>query len=563
MQKAILYTTATLNGSWFLATIDCAIWLSEKNSVNEIHVISYPINKCLNPFQYLLKLKNFLHYWKKLWKKIWKNNNVSYEFEKLILDENDELHKFMTSRINEFSINYKNIDIRFTQMPISFNKFHLSEIFSNIKSTIAIYKKYFTKNKLYHKKYLEFKSENCYLGLHILSEAMRSDYRSFGSIFNADAGILTAIYKFVMTKKIIHTIPTNVSCSTYVCGPDQEYTYGVFSQLMSKRGARFIEMVSEQEPFVIQENLDLYYKRPAIKAYPCEHDQSTLASLMDSYFHDRVTAPWKVFPYMDLLKGTKQKPAPSFTRDTSKLTVVIYLHSFTDAQYVFGHDGYHDLEDWTISTVKALYSNQKVGKIIVKPHPGIDPVYHPGDVIANRRLRKRLTIYGYKVIWADYHFNTQQLINIGKCLAITHHGSVAEEASYLGIPLIASAYGPWGTNYSFGHFWSDKDKYETLLRTLDVNDIAISADHQKSLFEYVKDKNFSSIKPHSFDESSTWLSFLSHFGVSKHHEFSVNMEEIKVILLNINQDDGRFKSYLTDRLSKIKFLCSYKSDFDN
>ena len=72
MQKVILYTPAILNGSWFLATIDCAIWLSEKNSVNEIHVISYPINKYLNPFQYLLKLKNFLHYWKKLWK----SNNV-------------------------------------------------------------------------------------------------------------------------------------------------------------------------------------------------------------------------------------------------------------------------------------------------------------------------------------------------------------------------------------------------------------------------------------------------------------------------------------------------------
>ena len=114
-------------------------------------------------------------------------------------------------------------------------------------------------------------------------------------------------------------------------------------------------------------------------------------------YYDRVTVPGKVYEYVDFLKGVEQKSITSLTGPSSNITVVIYLHSFTDAQYVYGYDGYYDLEDWTTSTVKALYSNSNVGKIIPKPHPGIDRVYHPGDVIANRRLRKSLS--NLKIRW--------------------------------------------------------------------------------------------------------------------------------------------------------------------
>ena len=160
MQKVILYTPATLDGGWFLATIDCAIWLSKKNSVEEIHVISYPINKCLNPFRFLLKVKNFLHYVKKLRR----GNKISCHFQDVVLNQNDELHQFMTNRINEFSINHKSIKIRFIRMPFSFKRIYLLELLSNIKTTIQIYMNYFTNNKLRYKKYLNFKSENYYPG---------------------------------------------------------------------------------------------------------------------------------------------------------------------------------------------------------------------------------------------------------------------------------------------------------------------------------------------------------------------------------------------------------------
>lgn len=556
MKKITLYTPATMNGAWFLVTIDCALWLSRKRNVNEIQVISYPINKYLNPFRFFLKIKNFQHYVKKLWK----NQSAPYAIENSIIGNQSDLHKFVTSESGGFSINHKDVVIRFINKGLRFNKISLFELFSNIASTFSINLGYFTTNKLRQNRHLDFKINNYNAGLHILSEALRSDYKSYGSIFESKIGILTAIYKLVISIKIIKSISIDRNEEVYVFGPDQEYIYGAFSQLLCRRGAKFIETESMQEPFVIQEGSEKYYKRPTIKAYPCEHDKNSLKSLIENYFHDRVTAPWKVYPDIDFLKGVQQKPIASITEPSSNLTVVIYLHSFTDAQYVYGHDGYYDLEDWTVSTVKALYSNSNVSKIILKPHPGIDPVYHPGDVIANRRLRKRLYYFKDKMTWADFHFNTQQLKKIGKCLAITHHGSVAEEASYLGIPLIASVYGPWGSEYVFGYFWHNKEEYEELLRTLDDVTLDISADNRNSLFNYVKDKDFSKIKTHGFDTSSIWLAFLKHFNVPKHHEFDVNMEVIKDILVNISSEDKRFANYLNDRSGKINLICDYKMD---
>ena len=135
-----------------------------------------------------------------------------------------------------------------------------------------------------------------------------------------------------------------------------------------------------------------------------------------------------------------------------------------------------------------------------------------------------------------------------------------EELSFLGIPLIASAYGPWGSDYVFGYFWRDKVKYEEVLRKLDDVKDQIFSDNQNGLYDYIKDKDFAEIKTYGFFVWSSWLSFLKHFSVSSYHEFSINMEAIKYILHNINKEDRRFSDYLKDRASKIKLLCDYKTD---
>ena len=94
--------------------------------------------------------------------------------------------------------------------------------------------------------------------------------------------------------KVVNSISINRNEDTYVCGPDQEYVYGAFSQLLCRRGAKFIELESMQEPFIIQKGSDKYYARPPIKELiGANMTKNTLKSLMRKYFHDRVTAPWK------------------------------------------------------------------------------------------------------------------------------------------------------------------------------------------------------------------------------------------------------------------------------
>ena len=72
---------------------------------------------------------------------------------------------------------------------------------------------------------------------------MRSDYKSY-DIFSSTIGILTAIYKLVVSMKVVNSISINLNEDTYVCGPDWEYVYGAFSQLLCRRGAKFIELES-------------------------------------------------------------------------------------------------------------------------------------------------------------------------------------------------------------------------------------------------------------------------------------------------------------------------------
>ena len=80
------------------------------------------------------------------------------------------------------------------------------------------------------------------------------------------------------------------------------------------------------------------------------------------------------------------------------------------------------------------------------------------------------------------------------------------------IPLIVSAYGPWGSDYVFGYFWRDKVKYEGAEKLDDVKD-QIFSDNQNGLYDYIKDKDFAEIKTYGFFVWSSWLSFLKHFGI--------------------------------------------------
>ena len=72
---------------------------------------------------------------------------------------------------------------------------------------------------------------------------------------------------------------------------------------------------------------------------------TTSANYTD-YYQSRIDRIWEVFNYK------QEKYTPSKEKlNLDGVSVVVYLHSFTDAQYVWGYDGYHDLMDWCLNTI--------------------------------------------------------------------------------------------------------------------------------------------------------------------------------------------------------------------
>lgn len=63
-KNATLYTTAILNGSWMLISIDAALWLHRSKGFKEVNIICFSNYNIFNIFNLLLRAKNFHFYFK-------------------------------------------------------------------------------------------------------------------------------------------------------------------------------------------------------------------------------------------------------------------------------------------------------------------------------------------------------------------------------------------------------------------------------------------------------------------------------------------------------------------
>lgn len=409
------------------------------------------------------------------------------------------------------------------------------------------YFNYFKKSSLKNRTYLEYRVENIYSSLHVLSEALRSDYSSRGSIFYCRLGILAALYKLHSTLIDYKEIVLSKDSTNYVVGPDQEYIYGFFSRFLSNQGACLVETNNLQYPFIERELKEKYYSR--IKNYQTDTEYQDLEKeKISNYYTARLDRIWEVFNYK-AEKYTSNKNSIKL----EGVSVVVYLHSFTDAQYVYGYDGYHDLMDWCLSTVSLLNSNKYVSKVIVKTHPESTSSYHPGDSIANRYLKSRLSSFK-KVQWADFHFSVKQLNSSGIVVGITHHGSVAEELTFSKIPVVSSANSFWGNKYKFGYVWNNPKEYKALISDKSITELVVTKSQTDELYRYAKDLHFSKYNHDFVTKVSSWKDMLKIYGLKDTQEFGENMEQIVGLVSQIDPEDTKFKEYIATRLERINLL---------
>ena len=170
----------------------------------------------------------------------------------------------------------------------------------------------------------------------------------------------------------------------------------------------------------------------------------------------------ETIPWMKSIKFVNRK------KNFDKITHLIYAHTFTDAQMLYGYDEFVNVYDWLEFTIKELTKN-KNNKILIKAHPGF---FHSKFPTKNMRYDRKLF---FKII-SQYANNSQIIVikepikngdllkklNI-KTILISHHGSAILEGLFLNFKCIASRAAFWSPNFQLTNDWNNKSNYKRVL----------------------------------------------------------------------------------------------------
>ena len=147
-----------------------------------------------------------------------------------------------------------------------------------------------------------------------------------------------------------------------------------------------------------------------------------------------------------------------------KYDYIIYTHSFTDAQHIFGQCYFANTLDWLIFTIKKLLKNNK--KIIIKSHPSFKDKFDVNindQIIFTKYLKKYIN--NPNIFLMDQPFLNKSLIPHlnNNCIVVTHHGTVSLEMMQNNFKVISSSSTIWDKKYKLTNSWTTKSEYSKLL----------------------------------------------------------------------------------------------------
>ena len=225
--------------------------------------------------------------------------------------------------------------------------------------------------------------------------------------------------------------------------------------------------------------------------------------------------------------------------DPADADVVIYAHSFTDAQQSYGGDpAFLSMYDWLVFTLDALRDK----KVILKAHPGFYRKGYVAQVIEwDRRVfdevvkkfsgRKNLAIIDWPMR------NNELLARIRKsCILVSHHSNALIEGAGKGFRCISSAAASW-QKYALFNAWSTRREYEALLKN---HELLVATD-LGLLYEYVHDLYEG---PNSFFHKDSWRHIVAR--------------EANIPASEISRDGGILSSLPEQRVEHLIDLVSRK-----
>lgn len=309
-------------------------------------------------------------------------------------------------------------------------------------------------------KFLSISYDNIPVGRFAAAIALRREKAAGGSLIRSKSK-----YFWLLDCIIICNIFANkkyeLSADTYFSTIDEAYAGGLYEHLHFRQKHNVISQNTPNSNFKKVKDLFSLNKQRQVKKMHHPLTQEDV-NRYHSYMKQRFEDPPKVLNYMSVGHNDVQI---NYDQDIDKIknpaanniNAIIFLHAFSDAQYVFGMDGFQDIYSWTEYTIDRLLQNPNVENVLVKPHPNIDENYYKADRVAVSRLKR--SFKSGKVLWLNPKVNLHLLSEIINVVGITHHGSVAEELSYLNVPVLASTHAPWGADFHFCETWTSTEEY--------------------------------------------------------------------------------------------------------
>lgn len=275
--------------------------------------------------------------------------------------------------------------------------------------------------------------------------------------------------------------------------------YSAFFLGAAMREEKHAQAIAVDNPYYLNGIiLDYYLNKPGVWCYVealpdralciCEdfanfsqflfaHDEKLLSSesqvdypTVRAYMSKRLSNPAKVIDYYvpdTVLNMNKTISAPS------GLSVVLYLHSFSDAQMERGFDGFKSIYDWAVFTIQELIATQGSITVYIKAHPNF---FHTrsswtAPYFDRKVWRKFLTRLPEKCVVIDYPVDNSDFLRCfdpNNTVLISHHGNAIIEGGYLGFRSISSTSSPWRGNPGISNCWSNRQELRSILKRADV-----------------------------------------------------------------------------------------------
>lgn len=549
-KKLILYSTATHGSNHLFKCIEVVAWLCEQDDIKSNYeydivsaeIVMLPVNTITFTFQrikndikrflnkFLLCLKIYVGKWvfrkQAIHKKIY-TNKIIYK----------EVYSGNTARFLNGKIE---CSIKLYREP---SYFPVKRWLRSLLLASKLWRTCFKKYEFIPALFLKLNWNEVHIGDLIASHTLRTNPKLGGSLKACRAlfiNLLHAVDIVELTKDLINDANANI----YTATPEPTYLHAVHLRSLVSSGYSAIALHSyDNNEYVIPKGSS--YTETLFAPTPSGEEIDL--TVIDSYMHDRFFNTAKTLWYM--LPGCNNNNSKHVLDLSGEiinigdcdLTVVIFLHSFDDAQYYYGLNGFDDLYQWTTFTIDNCIANKAIHKVCIKVHPSIDYVEYPGDKIAFNKIYNK---YKRKqdVVFLEKQTSLIALVNRGKIYGITHHGSVAEEIVYLGQPVIASNCAPWGNDYPFLKTWSTLGEYCQLIKSISVDRwLPPSEDELECLYKYIYEYR---IKTSPIKERFCWLKYAELVNGKDVEDSSENYLKYVKEMENIRSDSILFNDFM-------------------